>query len=271
MSLRYSPSFKPYVGYERGSKTKYRIWAAGGCLVAYLSVQLYKQSQYQSNTKQIMRKINIMPYGVLGTRLFADGSVRPDGQPPNAGIVIVDPAGLHHIHGETGPQGAGGASGSIYKWLGIDQLTSFPSIVKQRITRDGDACFYSYDNNTKNVVHVVGPDFRKGEWTRRAAVTALARAYCSVLAEYSEAIRVGDGGVTRHTLRMIPISGGIFSGPYAAEMPSLTWEAIELATRYLNSNEMDVLMSPSCRDISMCIFMEKDMPSFVEKFPKKYL
>ena len=82
-----------------------------------------------------------------------------EADPAAAGCAIVDPAGLHHIQPPGGPSGAGGAAGahctfyatirltdlctlyewrhgvmsalccvtgSIYRWLGIDEHTRFP-------------------------------------------------------------------------------------------------------------------------------------------------
>eukprot|EP00969_Alexandrium_andersonii_P332316 14685219-Alexandrium_andersonii.AAC.1 len=49
-------------------------------------------------------------------------------------MVIVDPAGLRHIQ-QHGPQGAGGAAGHIYEWLGIGSFGAFPGQVKSAISR----------------------------------------------------------------------------------------------------------------------------------------
>jgi hypothetical protein len=92
--------------------------------------------------------VHLVPYGVLGTRQETDTSqpapakrggmfmsrkaaaapapvvVPVPGKGPEevAGTVtIVDPAGLHYIHGENGVKSAGGASRQIYTWLGINR------------------------------------------------------------------------------------------------------------------------------------------------------
>eukprot|EP00969_Alexandrium_andersonii_P299520 13242023-Alexandrium_andersonii.AAC.1 len=62
----------------------------------------------------------LAPYGVLGW-----DDEKPIAQEPGSDMVIVDPAGLHHIRNQ-GPQGAGAAAGSIYRWLGLRGAEAFP-------------------------------------------------------------------------------------------------------------------------------------------------
>eukprot|EP00969_Alexandrium_andersonii_P067687 2986778-Alexandrium_andersonii.AAC.1 len=87
-------------------------------------------------------------------------------------MVIVDPAGLHHIR-ELGPQGAGAAAGSIYRWLGLQDAAAFPDAVRQAITREGQAKFHSYSNGEKQCIHAVGPDFRRTFATEDSASAQL--------------------------------------------------------------------------------------------------
>lgn len=72
----------------------------------------------------------IKPHGVLGTALSKNGSITKLASEPAPGLPVVDPAGLHHIHG-MGPKGAGGAAGQIYSWLGIGEHGEFPEPVRQ--------------------------------------------------------------------------------------------------------------------------------------------
>ena len=52
------------------------------------------------------------------------------------------------------------------------------------------------------------------------ARATLARAYENVLREFAAS--------GQRRLRLLPISSGIFAGPMAAEIPALTWEALQL-------------------------------------------
>ena len=77
------------------------------------------------------------------------------------------------------------------------------------------------------MVHAVGLDFRRlhdppgtPPYTRAEARATLARAYENVLREFAAS--------GQRRLRLLPISSGIFAGPMAAEIPALTWEALQL-------------------------------------------
>ena len=181
-------------------------------------------------------RLAIRPFGVLGTRLTASGAVKKFGQAPAPGFPIVDPAGLPFIR--NGPRGAGGASGEIYRWLGIADEESFPTPVRKAITAPLQAALHYY--GLHGCIHVVGPDLNGRGCSREEALAQLTAAYGAVLRTFAGA-RLGG-------LRLLPISGaccslgaplplqhrspptharnvragGLFAGPFAPELPDLT-------------------------------------------------
>jgi len=159
-------------------------------------------------------RLAIRPFGVLGTRLTASGAVKKIGQAPVPGFPIVDPAGLPFIR--NGPRGAGGASGEIYRWLGIADEESFPTPVRKAITAPLQAALHYY--GLHGCIHVVGPDFNGRGCSREEALARLTAAYGAVLRTFAGA-RLGG-------LRLLPISGGLFAGPFAPELPDLTCAAL---------------------------------------------
>ena len=73
----------------------------------------------EAEARAFVSSVGLLPFSVLGARLRLDGTVDASAGPDPStlpGVVIVDPAGLHHIQPPGGPKGAGGASGAIYKW-----------------------------------------------------------------------------------------------------------------------------------------------------------
>ena len=64
-------------------------------------------------------RVAVRPFGVLGTSMTSTGTVKKVAPAPAPGLPILDPAGLGFV--KSGPKGAGGASGQIYRFLGIDK------------------------------------------------------------------------------------------------------------------------------------------------------
>ena len=138
-------------------------------------------------------RLAIRPFGVLGTRLTAIGAVKKVGQAPVPGFPIVDPAGLPFIR--NGPRGASGASGEIYRWLGIADEESFPTPVREAITAPLQAALQYY--GLHGCIHVAGPDFNGRGCSREEALGELTAAYGAV---------PGYGAVWR---RAAPYAGGV--------------------------------------------------------------
>lgn len=222
--------------------------AAGlGCLALATQQGSAAACSGPARSSEIFRRVKVVPYGVLGLSSDGKQAVEPDEH-----TAFVDPAGLHHIQGG-GPSGAGGAAGALYKWLGINNDASFPAPVVAAITQPLLAKFHAYGR--RMCIHVIGPDFRQRPYTRDEAVRELAQAYKNILLEFHYS------GLPR--LRLLPVSGGIFSGPFGPQLPELTAEALTLAFGELQPElRKDVLG----KNLELCIFMAKEFPDFEKAF-----
>lgn len=211
-----------------------------------------------SSSSPLLSSIVLAPYGVLGTAMTKTGMAEVTG-PPAGSVAFVDPARLHYI--QSGPSGAGGAAGAIYAYLRIDGDEAFPPAVVEAVTAPTEAKHHAYpagDDVIVHCIHVVGPDFRsptfgKGK-PREHAVATLAAAYENVLAEFDAS--------GCQTLRLLPISGGIFAGRWRGEVAELTRDALALACVRVAPDVATRLASE--RRIELCIFMEQEMASFVK-------
>merc|ERR1711924_385039 len=79
--------------------------------------------------------------------------------------------------------------------------------------------------------HVIGPDFRTRSYTREEAVSELAIAYGNVFTQ------LHASGLRK--LRLLPVSGGIFSGPFISEVSAITAEALEESFSMLSADVME--------------------------------
>lgn len=208
----------------------------------------------QEAAERILSRIVVRPYGVLGSRQAPSGEMVQAEALPGPDVAIVDPAGLPYIS-NSGPGRAGGASGAIYEWLGIKKHKAFPQAVRAAITKPLQAKLHRYDKGRKHCIHVVGPNFGERVFSRLEAVAMLTTAYHNVLVEFS---RSG-----RSTLRMIPVSGGIFAGRFQNHLPEMTREALAEAILLLGDAERKQI--GSCT-LEMCIFVEKEIRHYMEVF-----
>mmetsp|Transcript_66287 Transcript_66287/g.156037 ORF Transcript_66287/g.156037 Transcript_66287/m.156037 type:complete len:1066 (+) Transcript_66287:69-3266(+) len=210
-----------------------------------------KASRHSSS--HVLSKLRVVPYGILGSQMASSG-VQWIAAEPSERDVVVDPAGLPYI--QSGPSGAGGASGQLYKWLGISSDSSFPEPVKTAIKETSRAKFHSYEVG-KNIIHVVGPDFRSRTGiTRVDAVAELAKAYCSTLKEFAAC------GIPR--LRCLPISSSIFAGPFEKQMPEITVQAVQQGFSSLEPDEQDTVLNAEA--IEMCIFVQAEFDDYSTAF-----
>jgi O-acetyl-ADP-ribose deacetylase (regulator of RNase III) len=279
--------------------------------------KIYDRSMKLTPTQQFLQKVTVVPHGVLGTQLHPTGSLIKVADQPDYNTTIVDPAGLHHIHGTA--KGAGGAAGAIYKWLGLEgkfsdevrlalnvvgdaklakyklqdkklleipaDLKPLPNLPQQNemnnnipttlvITKDGqkteikNPLLVDKDGNakadpiaeklqTRNVIHAIGPDFRVGKWTDREASVALARGYRNILHEFI--ISETD------TLRIAPLSSGIFSGPMYQQIPPLTQEALANGFEQLHQYDKEAILDPR-KKIELCIFTVREWDAYCDAF-----
>eukprot|EP00438_Fugacium_kawagutii_P001945 Skav224092 [mRNA] locus=scaffold4565:20858:22852:- [translate_table: standard] len=203
-----------------------------------------------------MRAMQVRSYGILGS---SNQGKKVD--PPNQDTILVDPAGLRYI--SEGPSGAAGAAGANYKWLEINKAKSFPEDVKEAITEECQAKYHAYAEGKKKCIHVVGPDFRKTsddkDFTMDDAVEKLALAYGNVFEEFCT---VGmREGIRR--MRLLPISGGIFSGPFKEDLPLMTARAVRAAYERLSEDKKQHIMDSN---VEMCVFMESEFDMFASAF-----
>jgi O-acetyl-ADP-ribose deacetylase (regulator of RNase III) len=219
---------------------------------AYFFRNWYQTQFQETQAQRFLRKVQIAPYGVLGTQLTLQGSLARVASEPTDSTVIVDPAGLKYI--QTVAAAAGGAAGAIYNWIGLKG--AFPEEVRRYVLKVCDAKLYEYPNS-KRVIHVVGPDFREGQWSEREAAIELSRAYRNVLHEF--VISEGD------TLRMLPISGGVFSGPLYNQMPPLTQQALSMAFEQLHQFDREYILRDA-KSIELCIFMNREWDMYNKVF-----
>eukprot|EP00438_Fugacium_kawagutii_P001946 Skav224093 [mRNA] locus=scaffold4565:35966:37942:- [translate_table: standard] len=203
-----------------------------------------------------MHAMKVKSYGILGSSNRGRKT-----EPPNQETILVDPAGLRYI--SEGPSGASGAAGANYKWLEINKAKSFPEDVREAITEECQAKYHAYADGKKKCIHVVGPDFRKTSddkgFTMEDAVDKLALAYGNVFEEFCN---VGmEQGLKR--MRLLPISGGLFSGPFKQDLPMMTARAVQAAYERLSEDKKQHIID--C-DVEMCIFMESEFDVFASAF-----
>jgi O-acetyl-ADP-ribose deacetylase (regulator of RNase III) len=105
----------------------------------------------------------------------------------------------------------------------------------------------------KHAIHTVGP--RLSGFTWDAAVQTIALAYHNVLSEFARC--------DVPTLRLLPISGGIFAASFRQDMPRLTREALEIGIRALSTAELTAVQG---RTVYMCVFEEQELAAFVAAF-----
>eukprot|EP00931_Biecheleriopsis_adriatica_P029207 TRINITY_DN17373_c0_g1_i1.p1 TRINITY_DN17373_c0_g1~~TRINITY_DN17373_c0_g1_i1.p1 ORF type:complete len:1186 (+),score=264.34 TRINITY_DN17373_c0_g1_i1:93-3560(+) len=208
--------------------------------------------------------IQVKPYGVLGTK-----QGEKDPEPLKAiDAVVVDPAGWRFIGQYNNISGAGGASGSIYKWLGLNSRAMggrFPDEVNRtfstykEVDAESRAKFHSYSRG-QHVIHTVGPRIRDIQ----QGTQHLAQTYVNVFTEFCQAIAPAGGsqaaGGVPSTLRLCPISSGIFCEHQCqAYMADITWAAVSLAFVMLPCDLQDKLRKTA---IEVCVFSANELVQY---------
>lgn len=229
-------------------KLQRRVVVAASVFVAGLAVYAFYVSQEQHGRRPSL-KVDVVPYGVLGTQKTQKGYT-PRGEEPDETITIVDPAGLPFI--QRGSSGAGGASGSIYQFLRLSN-GQFPEHVRKAIRQETDAALHTYGYH--QVIHVVGPDFRSRRVPIKEALELLTQSYTNVFEAFISS--------PTRTLRLLPISGGIFSGTHMKQLPLLTKEAILCAFKRLSNEAKSTLQDAN---VDLCIFDEKELGQYKAVF-----
>lgn len=192
--------------------------------------------------------VPVRPYGVLGEFLPHDPNKAYSGAAQNApapdgDTAIVDAGALEYISGTYPTSRAGGGSRAIYEWLGVttgdDHL---PKPVQDSVKRSGEAKFHDYA--PKKVIHTIGVDFRSGDWDWEEAKEALAGVYKNVLVQFA--------GSNAKKLRLLPISGGLFSGNFVPQLPRLTAEGLEHGFFQLTPLQQKKVRAAD--SIEMCVY-----------------
>lgn len=159
--------------------------------------------------REFRRTFQVTAYGVMGVQRSEQGDCEHVVMGPSPDMIILDLAGMRSA--KKGPAGANGASGEIYRWLKIDQARASPSPVRKAFKKPLHAKWI--DDSGNKVIHVVGPDLRDRDVPHNEALVELATAYAHALLEF---VKTGF-----RTIRLTPISGGIFAGNLLDEMPDI--------------------------------------------------
>lgn len=210
-----------------------------------------------STASSILPHIVVEPYGVLGAQLQLSNLITEKVASPGSEVAVVDPAGLQYIQ-HFGPKGAGGASGAIYKWLGIQDSDAFPHDIRDSIHTEGDAKFHQYGQ--KAIIHVASPELSMVT-DQAVARQLLATSYANVLREFVTSAET--------KLRLLPIASGIFAGPFSTELPELTFAALDDGFRSLPEFSQSALLDKLAyqSSIEMCIFAEAELDAYRDACP----
>jgi len=136
--------------------------------------------------------------------------------------VILDPAGLGFM--KSSFNGAGGASGAIYKSINtnkpnsdvINHFSKFKTeddLYKNNSANLSVAHRGSYNNNEIKLIHTVGPDFRNSKYLQDVLCNTkqtdklFFKLYEDV---YKEFIKISNENKGKLTLRLLPVSSSIF-------------------------------------------------------------
>ena len=203
-----------------------------------------KTTKKKITAEDFLNRLQLAPYGVVGERIGLDHKVSQVAEYPDENTIMVDPAGLKYIK-DHGPEGAGGASGAIYRLTGLKEESCFPSVVYHKCRNATDAKYHSYGQ--WHVIHIVSPDFRQKRYDRPQLDRLLTQAYVNIFEEYDE--------TGKPSIRIPPISGGGFAGPFRDAMPRITKAAMCEAFETLTEETQARLLK--C-DMKLCILGEHD-------------
>lgn len=189
--------------------------------------------------------MQLVNYSILGLQNTKRSTIIQKANPPDKNCMFVDPAGLPFIQ-KLGPSKAGGASAAVYRYIGIHKDMVFPIAVRNAVRNVGDAYCHVY-KDIYNCCHVIGPDFSTmvPEPTKSEAIRLLQRVYRNIFKEFVLS------GLKK--LRLLPVSGGIFSGKFTKIIPELTFIAINKEFHKFDFSK---------KTIEMCIYNESDFDSF---------
>lgn len=262
------------------SEVKVQGWSSGG---RYLEEQV---KIINSFSHPLLQAFKVKPHGVLGN---AEGQKELAPLAP-VEAVVVDPAGFPFIGYRNSCRGAGGASGSIYKWLNLTAAPAngrFPPEVNRHfaasreVEAEGRAKLHVYNVN-QVVIHTVGPKLRD----LLPGVQSLSRTYLNVLSEYCQAILseekapISDKGNGKgkgkgkpavkipRILRLCPISSGIFceDARLQPHMAEITWAALALGLAMLPLELQELLKTV---ELEVCVFQSREVTVYQSALDSK--
>lgn len=215
--------------------------------------------------------LKVVPYSTMGTRQMSDGSFQKDlAVALDKSMVIVDPAGHSYMTGDQELEDAGGASGALYSLIG---MAEFPDDVVSHCTHVTKAKLHTYDFAGSavqtNVIHVLSPDLWQYAvevpWTSAIvdfknqppqALMAVKESYINIFREFLTT------DYKSKTLRLLPISGGHFAGPYSNQHAQLTYVAMVRAINSIHPQDREKLKQAN---IEMCIFVENEFAGYSQE------
>merc|ERR1712125_76187 len=127
--------------------------------------------------------------------------------------------------------------------------------VRTSVTSVGKAKAHTYPGKA-TVIRVVGPNFMQAQpATELEAVKLLAPSYASVFEEFAYS--------SATTLRLLPISSGIFAGSFGPVMPQITAAALDAGFKSLPMATRSMLRGRfATHKAEMCIFGNSDYDGF---------
>lgn len=169
-------------------------------------------------------------------------------------IVLVDASGPY-LKNEV-PERAGGSAGGLYNYLGLNQVkrkaTSkiFESLVMGEIVYTQYTKQVSKTETIIDVIHAYSYNFsRLKPKTEEECIDQLSEVYKKVFIKFIE--------INKPVLRLVPLSGNIFSGEYRGRMNRITFQAIQKAY-YSIEQEEEYKNKLNEKSIILCLFTEDE-------------
>ena len=172
--------------------------------------------------------------------------------------VLLDPAGMYFITNNT-TKGARQASASIYTKFGIAQ---FPQHVRNKIKNELEACYYNYDDGPSlpqaKIIHAVGPKLTQA--TEKDHQDLLTVVYTNIFTEFLQNCSPD------YTLRLVPISSGIFNVKKYSEpqLAELSLHALFQGLKYAEVSEK----SKKVKNIELYLFDKLMYNAFLTEIQK---
>jgi len=217
--------------------------------------------------------INVKSFGVLGK----DAKNQGDGW--TADTAILDAAGLAPVSGlikganlddKWGPEKLKFAARAVVEGIyGEENLPkSYPSSVSDRLTGPCMVASEIYTGDLgafageKAVIHALGMNYDPSKIhhgfpsvlnaDKDTVVAIQAYAYLNV---FREILALMQKRPHIRKYRLLPISGGSYSGDFVKDMHEITWAAIYAAVRLMSVEEQESLLASSCT-FEMCLFSD---------------